>query len=676
MKQSLTILILLLFATLAAYQPGTHLPHGWSTEELMFRDWVGRDFYPTDPPPGPVRPVAEFEPMSGVLIRYDNGFQIHWSLIENLAEITQLTTIASSTSQMNSCSSAYTSHGIDPSQHRFLIAPTNSIWTRDYGPWFIFDGNDELAVVNFMYNRPRPDDDDIPIEFAALDSLSLYGMSLEQTGGNYMTDGLGIAAQTTLVWAENGGMSHDQIGDMMGDYLGVETHMCLPDPLADYIEHIDCWGKFLDVDKVLIGQVPQSDPRYDDYEYVADYFANHTSSWGTPFEVFRVMSPGGYSQPTPYTNSLIINDHVFVPQTGSSHDAAALQVYEDAMPGYTIVGVMYGGWMDTDALHCRTHELPDKHMLYVHHIPVTGEIVPGNPIPVTAHIHPYSGANLIADSLLVHYRTDDTQPWETVVLQDIGNEQYSAEMPGQPAGAEVQYYISAADESGKHANHPYIGAPDPHRFTTAEDTQAPELEHAPIGDITVDDVPLTIATNAWDNVGVTEVIMTWRIDEGDEYELYLEPQDAPLWSGLFEPELSGSELIEYRLDAFDGSGNTCTIPLNGWFSFSVAPVSVEDDDTLPGQTMLIGTAPNPFRTSAGQVGIRYFAAKEKPLQIGIYNIRGQKVHTLRATPAQPGENTILWNARDSEGKSVPTGVYLLRMESGESSRFHKLMILK
>lgn len=77
----------------------------------------------------------------------------------------------------------------------------------------------------------------------------------------------------------------------MQNYLGIDTYHVVPDPLGDYIKHIDCWGKFLDVDKVLIGQVPSSDPRYADYEAAADYFANQTSSYGTPFQVFRVYSP-------------------------------------------------------------------------------------------------------------------------------------------------------------------------------------------------------------------------------------------------------------------------------------------------------------------------------------------------------------------------------------------------
>ncbi len=131
-----------------------------------------------------------------------------------------------------------------------------------------------------------------------------------------MTDGMGVSASTTLVYTENPDYTAEDVDSLVYHYLGIETYHVLPDPLGDYIEHIDCWGKFLDVDKVLIGQVPESDPRYDDFEYVADYFASTPSSYGNNYQVYRVQTPGG-NPPTPYTNSLILNKRVFVPSNRS-----------------------------------------------------------------------------------------------------------------------------------------------------------------------------------------------------------------------------------------------------------------------------------------------------------------------------------------------------------------------
>ena len=136
--------------------------------------------------------------------------------------------------------------------------------------------NDEVAIVDFVYNRPRPNDDNIPSVFADELNLDIYGMNLIATGGNYMSDGMGVAASCDLIYNENTSLSHTQVDNLMLDYMGISNYHVLTDPLDEYIEHIDCWGKFLDVDKVLITQVPQSDYRYADFEAMADYWENKT----------------------------------------------------------------------------------------------------------------------------------------------------------------------------------------------------------------------------------------------------------------------------------------------------------------------------------------------------------------------------------------------------------------
>ncbi|MBN1281216.1 MAG: agmatine deiminase family protein, partial [Candidatus Thermoplasmatota archaeon] len=140
-------------------------------------------------PPTPIRQPAEFEPMEGVLIRYQFG--ISYQIIAEMAEDVTVVTIVSSTSQMNTVLSAYASQGVNLDHCEFLIAPTDSYWTRDYGPWFIITGDDEQGVVDFTYNRPRPNDDQIPVVYANNQSIPWYFMDLVHTGGNYMTDGQG-----------------------------------------------------------------------------------------------------------------------------------------------------------------------------------------------------------------------------------------------------------------------------------------------------------------------------------------------------------------------------------------------------------------------------------------------------------------------------------------------------
>ena len=84
-----------------------------------------------------------------------------------------------------------------------------------------------------------------------------------------------------------------------------------------------------------------------------------------------------------------------------------IAVYQQAMPGYTVVPAMqssYRPWQNTDAPHCRTHELADPEMLYIKHHPLLGELDLPTHAPIHAEIKALGGQSLVCDSLLVHYR--------------------------------------------------------------------------------------------------------------------------------------------------------------------------------------------------------------------------------------------------------------------------------
>ena len=419
-----------------------------------------------DPPPFPIRQPAEFESMEAVLIRY--SFGISYEIIAEMAEDVEVVTIVSSTSQQTYVESQYQSHGVNLDHCSFLIAPSDSYWTRDYGPWFIFNGNDEQGVVDFIYNRPRPNDNAIPSAYANDQELPLYDMPLEHTGGNYMTDGEGISISTDLVWTENSDLSHSEIDQIMFDYLGVDTYHVVPDVNGEYIKHIDCWAKYLAPDTIMIREVPQSHSQYDEIEEAVDYFESQLSCWGTYYDVVRVYTPNN----EPYTNSLILNDKVFVPITGNQWDDEAIVSYENAMPGYEILGFT-GSWQSTDALHCRTKEIPDRYMLYISHTPTLGnQPYNGDGYTINSSIIPYSGEDVVEELTLLYWRVLCGQ-WNVIQMEPTGGSYYTATIPPQEIGMTVSYYVHTEDYSDRTTNHPYIGASDPHSFFVSDESNNP-----------------------------------------------------------------------------------------------------------------------------------------------------------------------------------------------------------
>ena len=439
--------------------------HYTSEEEMHTPLKRSINFSVTSAPTQAPRFVAEFEPMQGVTIRYPLG--IPGSLVKSLAENCQVYCIVQS-SQQSSARSSFSNAGVNMSRVTFVNANSDSYWVRDYGPWYIFAGKTP-AIVDNVYNRPRPNDDAIPSAFATFWDIPLYSMNLVHTGGNMMEDGRGHAVSDELVINEN---NNDEatVRRLMLDYLGIDNYHITIDPQGEYIAHVDCWGKYLAPDKILIAKLPQSNSHYADYEAVAEYFATTNCCWGYPYKVYRVEEPGGNTV-APYTNSLILNKTVYVPLgSNSTYNQRALQVYRDAMPGYEVVGVSntsYStGWQNTDALHCRTRGVMDFNMLFVDHRNVLyGTQECGDSIAVTSKFIAYSGKPLKADSLLVYYSIDNG-PYQTAHMTATGNpDEYVGYIKGYHQASEVDYYVFGADESGHRYQQPVFGELDPHHFT-------------------------------------------------------------------------------------------------------------------------------------------------------------------------------------------------------------------
>ena len=357
-----TLISVVLFSLMFSSNETEELPIGFTPEEWENRDVIRAWGNRTDPPPAPVRNIAEYEPMQGVLIRYPFG--ISTSVIREMAEDITVYCLVSS-SQQNSAYNSMNSAGVEMDNVEFILGSTDSYWTRDYGPWWVVDGNGDYAIVDFTYNRPRPNDNQAPHKVSEYLDIPYYSADFISAGGNYMTDGFGVSASTQIAYTENDECNtNDQssiplppcayINDIMDEYYGIETYHVVADPNNEYIDHIDCWGKFLSPNRLLIREVPISHSQYDEIEDVVDYFQSVPASDGISWEIFRVYTPNDQ----PYTNSLILNNKVFVPIMNSSWDDEALEAYQIAMPNHEILGFT-GSWQSTDALHCRAKGIPD-----------------------------------------------------------------------------------------------------------------------------------------------------------------------------------------------------------------------------------------------------------------------------------------------------------------------------
>ncbi len=102
-------------------------------------------------------------------------------------------------------------------------------------------------------------------------------------------------------------------------------------------------------------------------------------------------------------------------------------------------------------------------------------------------------------------------------------------------------------------------------------------------------------------------------------------------------------------------------------------MSTPDSPELPSQTALQANYPNPFNPSTT---IAFSLAEPAVVKLSVFNLRGQKVKTLTHQMMNRGNHNIVWNGDDDSGRSVSSGIYLIRMETAGSSFTRKAMLMK
>ena len=94
--------------------------------------------------------------------------------------------------------------------------------------------------------------------------------------------------------------------------------------------------------------------------------------------------------------------------------------------------------------------------------------------------------------------------------------------------------------------------------------------------------------------------------------------------------------------------------------------------SVPKAFALSGNRPNPFNPSTE---IAYEVPQQATIQLVVYNLLGQEVVTLVNEVQQAGQYTVTWNARNAQGQSVSSGVYLYRLISSTGFTQTKRMTL-
>ena len=98
-----------------------------------------------------------------------------------------------------------------------------------------------------------------------------------------------------------------------------------------------------------------------------------------------------------------------------------------------------------------------------------------------------------------------------------------------------------------------------------------------------------------------------------------------------------------------------------------------DVKAIPKAFGLAQNRPNPFNAATA---LNYNVASASHVTLDIYNVLGEKVKTLVDEDQQPGYRTVIWNGSDTDGNTVPSGIYFCKMVAGDWSATRKITLMK
>ena len=469
--------ILVLLTTTIAF-PQTSLPIGFSADESTFihKSDYKEPFYKatgiTTAPIGSLRAMAQWEEIQGLTITWTNYQTVLREIVRAARAETQVYIICgnqcSGSTDSTGVKNYLTQGGVALTNVHYVYGPCNSVWARDYNANSVYMNDvDSLVMVDWKYNRPRPNDDTVSHVLARKLGIPLYettqwANTLIHTGGNYMSDGLGTAFSSKLILDENPSISETQVDNIMNDFMGINRYIKMETLPYDGIHHIDMHMKLLNEETLLVGEYPlgvSDGPQIEaNLQYV---LSNYNSVFGSPYKVIRMPQPpdqmNGYTYPDgtfnggnylTYTNSSIINKTIIVPQYYQEYDTTALRIFREAMPGYNVVGINSNSTISASgSLHCITHSVGVKDPLLIVHQSLNNTTNTTTPYQVDARIQHKSGIQ----SATLYFTNDTTVGFSSIAMSfsNVANNVWTGFIPPYPTGTHVFYYIKAHANSGK-----------------------------------------------------------------------------------------------------------------------------------------------------------------------------------------------------------------------------------
>ncbi|KAA3604671.1 MAG: T9SS C-terminal target domain-containing protein [Calditrichaeota bacterium] len=119
------------------------------------------------------------------------------------------------------------------------------------------------------------------------------------------------------------------------------------------------------------------------------------------------------------------------------------------------------------------------------------------------------------------------------------------------------------------------------------------------------------------------------------------------------------------------NGNSWTDFVRTFYTYELIPVAIEENPNLISDFKL-SNYPNPFNPST-TINYELEITNYELAKLTIFNVLGQRIKDFNLTEPK---GSVVWNGTDNFGKSVSSGVYFYRIQTGKQTHAKKMLLLK
>jgi len=123
------------------------------------------------------------------------------------------------------------------------------------------------------------------------------------------------------------------------------------------------------------------------------------------------------------------------------------------------------------------------------------------------------------------------------------------------------------------------------------------------------------------------------------------------------------------------SGKTITLSGEGSFFINknINEIILKKQSALPHTFTLLKSFPNPFNPVTT---ITYTIPEDSYIELSVFSVQGKLIQHLENSFKFTGNYAVLWDGKDMIGKSVGSGIYIVKLSTDKEFLSHKVLLLK